>query len=113
MDDKVLVIVSRPVLTNEKSPKAPGHAITVDADAQGRVLFRETEAVPADPAVLEETFQHCLSTAGRMFSKTKAAMGSFEVEEIKIKLGLDAKGGFGFLGGAELNAALEVTLKRK
>ena len=88
--------------------KPPGDAIRVDADAQGRVLFRD----PVKPSLIEDSFGKCVAAAKLMLDKAKTVAEGYEVDSITLKLGLDAGIGVVFVGDASIEAAIEVEIKR-
>lgn len=89
--------------------KPPGDAIRVDADEQGRVLFRD----PVKPGLIEDSFGKCIAAAKVMLEKAKNVADGYEVDSITLKLGLDAGIGVVFVGDASIEAAIEVEIKRK
>ena len=89
--------------------KPPGDAIRVDADAQGRVLFRD----PVKPSLIEDSFGKCIAAAKLMLDKAKTVAEGYEVDSITLKLGMDAGIGVVFVGDASVEAAVEVEIKRK
>jgi hypothetical protein len=89
--------------------KPPGDAIRVEADEQGRVLFRD----PVARGLIEDSFGKCISAAKVMLDKANNVAEGYEVESITLKLGLDAGIGVVFVGDASIKAAIEVAIKRK
>jgi hypothetical protein len=88
--------------------KPPGNAIRVDADAHGRVLFRE--AIRTN--LIEDSFGKCIAAAKVMLENVKTVGDGYEVDSITLKLGLDASIGVVFVGDASIEAAIEVEIKR-
>ena len=79
-----------------------------DADAQGRVLFRDsfTDKTFSDSlsAYINSTV-HALTTVASLAHQ-------YAVDEVTLKLGVDASVGCVFVGDGKVEASIEVKLKR-
>jgi len=86
----------------------PGDAMRVDADERGRVIFRDP--VPVDKA--QAGFQRCIRFAENLLQTAAKELGSYEVDEITLKLSLDSEVGCYFVADAKLGTAIEVKIRR-
>jgi hypothetical protein len=79
-----------------------------DADAQGRVLFRES--------FTDKTFSDSLSVYINSTVSALTAVANlvnqYAVDEVTLKLGVDASVGCVFVGDGKVEASIEVKLKR-
>ena len=86
----------------------PGHSARVQADKQGRVLFREQ----VEPQKIEHGLEVCLRTAKAIIAKMSQLSEGFTIDRITLKLGLDAEVGCAFIADASLDASIEIEIKR-
>jgi len=105
------IIVLTTVAVEATPAKAPGDAISIQADHLGNVLFRQdAKEIPKDLA--ERSFKRCLSMAQQLATDARDAASAWEVTSITLKLGLDTKVGFAFVADAKLATAVEVKIER-
>jgi hypothetical protein len=103
-EDDIYVIVSgAPSGETEDGP--PGEAI--------RLPWRNNRAEPLDRARLLERFDSYTSLAEQMMVKADQSTTGFRVDEITLHLGVSADVGIAFIGQVGVEAAIDVTLKRK
>jgi hypothetical protein len=104
-DESVFVITTRKIALE----KAPGSAMSVNADRLGNVIFQRDE-VPPDR--LEDGLRRCTALAGRLVEKLQKVSADFHVETVTLKLTLDAEVGLAFVGEASIEAGIEVVIAR-
>ena len=85
-----------------------GHSARIASDQMGRVLFRE----PIDQGRIERGLEKCLRVASTVLTKASMFAERFEVEKLKLKLGLDSEIGCGFIADASIAASLEIEITR-
>jgi len=107
--DLVYIIRSRPAITAGEQLPAGANAATIDADSQGRVLFRE----PVRADVFESGLAKCLGIAKKTMDAASNIAAEYRVETITLKLSIDAEVGCVFVGDAKLEAGIEIEIKRR
>lgn len=103
-EDTIYVIVSdAPSKEAEEGP--PGEAI--------RLPWGNKRAEPLDRAKLLERFSSYTSLAEQMMEHADKSTKGFRVDEITLHLGVSADVGIAFIGQVGVEAAIDVTLKRR
>jgi hypothetical protein len=104
-EDTIYVIVGDglPQETPEEGP--PGEAI--------RLPWARNRAEPTDRAKLLERFGNYTSLAEQMMERADQSTKGFRVDEITLHLGVSTDVGIAFIGQAGVEAAIDVTLKRR
>ena len=107
-EDFVYIIRSRPTVPGSEQLPRGATAATIDADAQGRILFRDA----VSPDVFEAGLAKCLGIAKKTMDAASSLATNYRIETITLKLSLDAKVGCVFVGDASLEAGIEIEIKR-
>jgi hypothetical protein len=97
------------VRSRELREKPPGSPMQIDADEQGRVLFRES----VQPEKIQSSIPRYIELAKDALMSVQGKVADFEVSEITIKLGVDAEVGCVLIADASIEAAIEVKLQRR
>lgn len=73
------------------------------------------ESTIVDTATLSDNFTNFLSDFQKILEKQPKSKSGYEIDEIELSLGVDAKGGIALLGKLEagVQAGIKVKLKRK
>ena len=80
-----------------------------DTDAQGRVLFR----APVSPGKFTETLRNYIQITQDALVAISEEASAYAIDEVTLKLGVDASVGCIFVGESKVEASIEVKLKRK
>jgi hypothetical protein len=70
-----------------------------------------TRAVEIAEATIRNGLSSAVSAAGRMFESAAQYGGEFQLDEVKVGLGVSANGEVGFLGAAKGGVGAEVTFE--
>jgi len=95
------------------------HVIVPEGDdaegPPGEALFgsRKTKTLSGDPDQVRSQLPAYVKIAGDLLSEARALGDHYAVDSITFHLGGDAQLKVGFLGGAGINASIEVVVKRQ
>jgi len=108
MSDNFEIYVLRTSQPATSQKPRGANAASIDADNEGRILFREK----VESSRFEQGLQSCIEAAKRVIAKASEIKQDYRVESVTLKLGIDAEFGVVFIGDASLEAGIEVEIRR-